>query len=80
MNTTETIESLFKTGVVQINFGKSPDDSWLCEVRQVVDTGEKCQTHLVHQIAAPSVVECLEKSKLQCDHAKIIPLAFKRRN
>ncbi len=80
MSTTEQIESLFKLGVVQINFGKSPEGDWLCEVRQAVDTGDKGQSHIVHQIAAPSVVQCLQKADIHAKHASDVPMFLTRKN
>lgn len=81
MSISDTIENLFKTGVVQLNIGKSPDgEEWLAEVRQVVDTGDKGQTHLVHQIASKSVVGCIDKAKSQVEHANTVPMFLSRKN
>ena len=79
MNTSDSIELLFKQGVVQINFGwKMPEEKYLAEVRQVVQTDNDGQTHLVHQIASSSIVGCLQQAQAQVNHANVIPVSFRK--
>ena len=70
MNITDQITSLFKSGVITITIGASPNKMLFVQAAQGVVTGP-AGTHMQvqHQAEADSLPECLNQISKQVEHA-----------
>ena len=70
MSITDTIENLFKEGLVELTIGISPKKTMFIRAGQIVPTGGTDTNHLqvTHQLDGDPLPELLNKLKAQVKH------------